>query len=61
MQPEMLARGYQNPLGTHNSCLGFNFGGNHLPWNVNIPGGNNASWNINSNWNDPSPMGISDP
>ena len=43
MQPQMVAGGYQNPFGTHNSCLGSTSGGNHLPWNVNIPGGNNAS------------------
>ena len=42
MQPQMVA-GYQNPLGTSNSCLGSTYGGNPLPWNVNIPGGNNAS------------------
>ena len=38
MQPQMVARVYQNPLGTHNSCLGSTSGGNHLPWNVHIPG-----------------------
>ena len=38
MQPQMVARGYQNPLGTHNSFLGYTSGGNPLPWNDNIPG-----------------------
>ena len=28
MQPQMVAGGYQNPLGTHNSCLGSTSGGN---------------------------------
>ena len=57
MHPQMVAGGYQNPLGTHNSCLGSTSGGNTLPWNVNIPGRNNTSWNKNANWNYPSPMG----
>ena len=43
MQPQMVAEGYQKPLGTHNSYLGSTSGGNPLPWNVNIPGRNNAS------------------
>ena len=34
----MVAGGYQNPLGTPNSCLGSAYGGNPLPWNFNIPG-----------------------
>ena len=38
MQPQMVAGGYQNPLGAHNSCLGSTSRGNHLQWNVNIPG-----------------------
>ena len=57
MQPQMVARGCQNPLGPHISCLGSASRGNPLPWNVNIPGKNNASWNTNSNWNYPSFMG----
>ena len=57
MKPQMVAGGYQNPHGTHNSCLGSTAGGNPLPWNVNITGGNNASWNKNANWNYPSSMG----
>ena len=56
MQPQMVAGGYQNP-----SCLGYTFGGNPLPWDVNIPSGNNASSKINSNWNYPSPMGENSP
>ena len=43
MQPQMVAGDYQNLLGTHNSCIGSTFGGNPLPWNVNIPRRNNAS------------------
>ena len=43
MQPKMVVGGYQNPLGTHNSCLFSTSGGNPLPWNVHIPSGNNAS------------------
>ena len=43
MQPQMVARGYKNTLGTHNSCLGSTSSGNPLPWNVHIPGVNNAS------------------
>ena len=43
MQPQMVAGGYQNPLGTHNSCLGYISRGNPLPWNVHIPSRNNAS------------------
>ena len=43
MPPQMVARGYQNSLRTHNSCIGSIFEGNPLPWNFNIPGGNNAS------------------
>ena len=31
MQPQMVAGGYQNPLGTHNSYLGSTSGGNPLP------------------------------
>ena len=27
MQPQMVTGGYQNPLGTHNSCLGSTSGG----------------------------------
>ena len=61
MQPQMVARGYQNPLGTHNSFLGSTSGGNPLPWNFHIPGENNASWNTNSNWNYPSLMGGNSP
>ena len=57
MQPQMVVGGYKNTLGTHNSCLGSTYGGNPLPWNVNIPGGSNASWNTNANWNYPSQMG----
>ena len=45
----MVVGGYQNPIGTHNSCLGSTSGGNPLPWNVNIPGRNNASQNTNAN------------
>ena len=56
MQPQMVVGCYQNPLGTHNSCLGSTAGGNHLPWNFHIPDGNNASWNTNANWCYPSPM-----
>ena len=43
MQPQMVAGGYQNPLGTHNIYLGSTCPCNPLPWNVNIPKGNNAS------------------
>ena len=57
MQPQMVAVGYQNPIGTRNSFLGSTPGGNPLPWNVNIDGGNNESWNTNDNWNYPSSMG----
>ena len=57
MQPTMVARGYQNPLSTHNSCLGTTFWEDPLPWNVNIPGGKDASWNMNSTWIYPSYMG----
>ena len=57
MQPQMVAGGYQNPLGTHNSCLGSTSRGNPLPWNVNILDRNNVSWNKNANWNYPSLMG----
>ena len=57
----MVAGGYQNRLGTHNSCLGSTSGGNHLPWNVYISSGNNASGNTNANWNYPSPMGGNSP
>ena len=53
MQPQMVTRGYQNHLGTHNNCLGSTSGGNPLPWNVHIPGGNNASSDTNANWNYP--------
>ena len=42
-QPQMVARGYQNPLGTHNSFLGSASSKNPLAWNVNIPSENNAS------------------
>ena len=61
LQPQMVARGYQNPLGTHNSCLGSNSRENPLPWNVHIPTINNASWSTNANWNYPSPMGGNSP
>ena len=61
MQPQIVAGGYQNPLGTHNSCIGSTSGGNPLPCSVNIPSGNNASWNKNSNWNYPSPIGGNSP
>ena len=50
MQPQMVARGYQNALGITNTILGSNSGGNPLSWNVNIPRGNNASWSTNDNW-----------
>ena len=60
MQHQMVVRGYQNPLGTQNSCLGSTSGGNPLPWNVH-PSGNNAYWNTNSNWNYPSLMGLNAP
>ena len=53
----MVVGGYQSTLGTHKSCLGSTSGGNHLPWNVHIPGRNNASWNTNAYWNYPSLMG----
>ena len=39
MQPQMVAGGYQNPLGTPTSFLGSTSRGNPLPWNINIPGG----------------------
>ena len=55
MQPQMVAIGYQTPIGTPNSCLGSTSGGNPLPWNVHIPCRNNASWNTNANWNYLSP------
>ena len=61
MQPQMVVGGYQNPLGTHNSCLGSISWGNPLPWNVNIPGESSASWNKNANWNYPSSMGVNAP
>ena len=57
MQPQMVARGYQNPLGTHNSFLGSTSRGNPLPCNVNNLGENNASRNKNANCNYPSLMG----
>ena len=43
MQPQMVAGGHQNHLGTYNNCLDSTSGGNPLPWNVHIPGRNNAS------------------
>ena len=48
MQPKMVARGNQNPVGTPNSFLDATSRGNPLPWNFNIPSGNNASWNTNA-------------
>ena len=61
MQPQMVAGGYQNPLGTHNSCIGSTSRGNHLPWHVNILGRNNAPSNQNANWNCTSPIGGNSP
>ena len=43
MQPQMVTRGYQNPLGTHNNFIGPISGGSPLPWNVNIPRRHNES------------------
>ena len=35
MQPQMVARGCQNPFDTPNSCIGSTSRGNPLPWNFN--------------------------